>query len=238
MADVSRETPPPPVEAAGVFGSRLGLAQAYAALLAGPGTVRGLMGPREVPRLWDRHLLNCALVSELIPTEASVCDIGSGAGLPGLVIAIRRPDSRVTLVEPLLRRTTFLEEAVRELDLQNVEVVRARAEALHGTREFDVVTSRAVAPLTTLAGWSLPLARAGGLMLALKGASAEEELVGAAAALTALGAGRPEVVHIQANGVSFPTTVVRAEATGPRRLGLTPPGAAPDSGRRSRRKRR
>ena len=118
MSDVSRETPPAPESARGVFPvDRLPLAERYAELLATEGVVRGLIGPREAPRLWDRHLLNCAVLAELMPDGASVCDIGSGAGLPGLVLAIARPDLRVTLVEPLLRRTTFLDEVVAELDL-------------------------------------------------------------------------------------------------------------------------
>ena len=135
-----------------MFHSRLPLAEEYCRLLATDGVVRGLIGPREAPRLWERHLVNCALLAEAIEPEADVCDIGSGAGLPGLVLAIARPDLSVTLVEPLLRRTTFLDEVVAQLDLSNVEVVRARAEELHGQREFSVVTSRAVAPLDRLAG--------------------------------------------------------------------------------------
>ena len=155
--DVSRETPPVPDSARGVFADRWELAAAYADLLATAGVTRGLIGPRETARLWDRHLLNCAALTEVLPEGATVCDIGSGAGLPGLVVAIRRPDLRVTLVEPLLRRTTFLAEAVETLGLDNVEVVRDRAEQLHGTRRFQVVTSRAVAPLPRLLAWSMPL---------------------------------------------------------------------------------
>ncbi len=159
MSDVSRETPPAPESARGVFPvDRLPLAERYAELLATEGVVRGLIGPREAPRLWERHLLNCAVLAELLPEGATVCDIGSGAGLPGLVVAIARPDLRVTLVEPLLRRTTFLDEVVDELGLAgSVEVVRGRAEELHGARTFDVVTSRAVAPLERLLAWSMPL---------------------------------------------------------------------------------
>jgi 16S rRNA (guanine527-N7)-methyltransferase len=163
-----------------VFSHALPTAVAFAELLATDGIVRGLIGPREVPRLWDRHLLNCAVVTDAVDQGASVCDIGSGAGLPGLVMAIRRPDLAVTLVEPLLRRTTFLEEAVAQLGLANVRVVRARAEELHGSESFDVVTSRAVAPLDRLSRWSLPLVRTGGEFLAMKGSSAEDELAAAA----------------------------------------------------------
>jgi 16S rRNA (guanine527-N7)-methyltransferase len=202
--DVSRETPPL-VEK--LFPRAAVPLSAYAELLATEGTLRGLIGPREVPRLWDRHLLNCAVVERLIPEEASVADVGTGAGLPGLVLAIVRPDLEVALVEPLLRRTTFLEEAVEHLGLSNATVVRARAEDLPPA-SYDVVTSRAVAPLGKLARWCLPLCVEGGLMLALKGASAEEELEASERELTKLGA---ELWHIHELGVdelAQPTTVV------------------------------
>jgi 16S rRNA (guanine527-N7)-methyltransferase len=179
-SDVSRETPSAPPEAQRVFSDALPLAEAFAALLATDGIVRGLIGPREVPRLWERHLLNCAVVTDAVAPGSAVCDIGSGAGLPGLVMAIRRPDLSLTLVEPLLRRTTFLKETVASLELSNVRVVRARAEELHGKEWFDVVTSRAVAPLDRLSRWSLPLVRTGGEFLAMKGSSAEDELASAA----------------------------------------------------------
>jgi len=211
--DVSRETPLPPPEATGVFADRLPLAVRYAHLLAGAGIERGLLGPREVPRLWDRHLLNCAVVADLVPDGSHVVDVGSGAGLPGLPLAIRRPDLEVTLLEPLLRRATFLTESVEALGLgARVEVVRGRAEELHGRRVFDVVTSRAVAPLQRLLPWSLPLAREGGLVLALKGSTAEEELADAAGALLRWGGHEAEVVHIGSSFLTFPTTVVRVEA--------------------------
>ena len=136
---------------------RLPLVERYAELLATDGVVRGLIGPREVPRLWDRHIVNCALLATALPRDARVADIGSGAGLPGLVVGLARPDVRVTLVEPLLRRTTFLEEVVAELGLDKVVVRRDRADALHGQETFDVVTARAVAPLERLLGWCMPL---------------------------------------------------------------------------------
>lgn len=182
--DADAKAPSAPSTARGVFSAALPTAVRYADLLASEGIVRGLIGPREVPRLWDRHLLNCAVVADVIDEGATVCDIGSGAGLPGVVLAIRRPDLQVTLVEPLLRRTTFLEEAVAELELANVRVVRARAEDLHGKETFDVVTSRAVAPLDKLSRWSLPLTRSGGLFLSMKGSSAEAELEAATAVIT------------------------------------------------------
>jgi 16S rRNA (guanine527-N7)-methyltransferase len=192
-----------------VFSGSLPLAEAYADALAREATVRGLIGPREVPRLWERHLLNCALVTELVPASASVCDIGSGAGLPGIVMAIRRPDLTVTLVEPLLRRTSFLEEIVARLGLNRVHVARTRAEALHGTQVFDVVTSRAVAPLDKLAAWSLPLARSGGALLAMKGSSAQAELDSATRAIRDGHGARSEVVELGAEILDPPVRVVR-----------------------------
>ena len=189
-----------------MFSDALPTAEAFAALLATDGIVRGLIGPREVPRLWDRHLLNCAVVTDAVSEGASVCDIGSGAGLPGLVMAIRRPDLTVTLVEPLLRRTTFLSEAVEALQLSNVTVMRARAEELHGSELFDVVTSRAVAPLDRLSRWSLPLVRSGGEFLAMKGSSAEDEL---AAASKVISRERGQVQGVLELGSDFLASPVR-----------------------------
>lgn len=230
--DVSRETPPTPTVAAGVFHSRLALAERYCSLLANDGVVRGLIGPREAPRLWDRHLLNCALLGEAIGEDEDVCDIGSGAGLPGLVLAIARPDLRITLVEPLLRRTSFLEEAVDELGLTNVEVIRARAEELHGKREFSVVTSRAVAPLGRLLAWSMPLVREGGALVAMKGSTVEEEIEAARPELKKYGAGAVTVSQHGVGVIDPQTTVVRVEATLPSKLRLG------DSRRQGRKKRR
>lgn len=165
-------------------------------------------------------MVNCALLGRAIDDDLDVCDIGSGAGLPGLVLAIARPDLRLTLVEPLLRRVTFLEEAVAELGLANVEVVRARAEELHGLREFSVVTSRAVAPLERLLAWSMPLVRQGGELVAMKGSSVQTEIEEAARVLRKYGAGTVEVEEYGADLVDRPTIVVRVEATRPSGLGL------------------
>lgn len=221
MSDVSRETPSVPDAARRVFPhAQLASAERYAQLLATEGVVRGLIGPREAPRLWDRHLLNCAVLAELLPENVSVCDIGSGAGLPGLVLAIARPDLRVTLVEPLLRRTTFLEEVVDELGLASVEVVRGRAEALHGQRHFDVVTSRAVAPLERLLTWSMPLVSPTGALVAMKGSSIDEEIEAAATMLKRLGCAAPEV-HVLGEGIIDSTTVaVRVAWADPARVSL------------------
>jgi len=200
---VSRETPPPP-EAAGVFASRLPLAERYVEILADAGVERGLLGPREVPRLWDRHVLNSAWVMSRVPEGATVADVGTGAGLPGLVWAIGRPDLEITLVEPLLRRTTFLQEVVDELRLENVRVVRARAEEVREV--FDVVTARAVAGLDKLARWCMPLVVPGGVFLALKGSRAQHEVDEAAAPLERLGA--RSIVVATYGDAEIPTTVV------------------------------
>ncbi|MFE5475421.1 MULTISPECIES: 16S rRNA (guanine(527)-N(7))-methyltransferase RsmG [unclassified Nocardia] len=203
----------PPAAAARVFGDRLDIARRYYAALATAGVERGLIGPREVPRLWERHILNCAVIGELIDEGASVVDIGSGAGLPGIPLAIARPDLRITLVEPLLRRTIFLSEFIEEAGL-DVTVVRGRAEQSGVIKEAggaDVVTSRAVAPLAKLAHWSLPLLRDHGRMLALKGTSAAEELERDGAELIRDGATDLRVVGCGAGIVEIPTLVISAE---------------------------
>ncbi|MFD3595466.1 16S rRNA (guanine(527)-N(7))-methyltransferase RsmG [Nocardia sp. NPDC058640] len=218
----------PPAAAARVFGDRLDIARRYYAALATAGVERGLIGPREVPRLWERHILNCAVIGELIDEGASVVDIGSGAGLPGIPLAIARPDLRITLVEPLLRRTIFLSEFIEEVGL-DITVVRGRAEQSGVIKEAggaDVVTSRAVAPLAKLAHWSLPLLRDHGRMLALKGTSAAEELERDGAELIRDGATDLRVVGCGAGIVEVPTLVISAE--------LLPRGERPS--RRSERK--
>ena len=233
QADVSRETPSAPDVARGVFPSEhLPAAQRYADLLSTEGVVRGLIGPREVPRLWDRHLLNCAVLGEQIPPGSTVCDIGSGAGLPGLVLAIARPDLRITLVEPLLRRTTFLEEVVAELALDHVEVVRGRADALHGERRFDVVTSRAVAPLGRLLTWSMPLVAPTGVLLAMKGSSIEHEIEEARADLDRWGCDAPSVVVLGEGLVPVPTYALQVAWADPGRVSWP---LAVDSGSRGSR---
>lgn len=179
--------------AAAVFGDRLDLARRYVDHLATSGVERGLVGPREGPRLWQRHVLNCALLAPLVPAGASVVDVGSGAGLPGIVVALARPDLGVVLVEPLLRRTSWLEEVVADLGL-DVEVVRARAQECG--RDADAVLSRAVAPLDRLLGWCLPLVRPGGQVLALKGSGAAQELAAAAPLLRRRRLGAGEVLQV------------------------------------------
>ncbi|WP_297622988.1 16S rRNA (guanine(527)-N(7))-methyltransferase RsmG [Nocardioides sp.] len=198
---------------------RMDLAVRFTELLATEGVLRGLIGPREAPRLWDRHILNSAVLAEAIPQGATVCDIGTGAGLPGVVVAIARPEVRMTLVEPLLRRTTFLEEVVAELGLEHVTVRRARAEELHGSATFDVVTSRAVAPLERLLGWSMPLVAPTGALLAMKGRSVHDEIASAQEFLARWRCGVPEVFEVGRDVVDPPTTVVRVPWADPSRIG-------------------
>lgn len=196
------------------FGDRSDLADQYHSWLAEHATVRGLIGPREVPRLWDRHILNCAALADVIPEGATVADIGSGAGLPGIPLAIARPDVSVILIEPLLRRTTFLNEVVDDLGLDNVTVIRGRAEEKVVRKEaglVDVVTSRAVAPLGKLAGWSLPLARPGGQMIAMKGSSAAEEIERDANLIRKAKGKNPVIVEIGAAVLDTPTYVVKIQ---------------------------
>lgn len=199
---------------AAVFGDRSGLAARFVGHLAGSGVERGLVGPREVPRMWERHVLNCAVVAELVPVGATVVDVGSGAGLPGLAMAIARPDVTVTLLEPLLRRVEWLDEVVADLELQRVEVLRGRAEEVAGTRLWDVATARAVAPLRALAGLCLPLVRPGGQLLALKGRSVAEELEESSAALRRGGARSWEIRQCGGSLLAEPTTVVAVTAGG------------------------
>jgi len=206
------ELPPAPEQAPEVFGDRFADAVRYAELLAEAGVQRGLIGPREVPRLWERHLLNCAVLSEVVPAGVSVCDVGSGAGLPGIPLALVREDLKITLLEPLLRRTNFLTEVVELLGLDHVTVVRGRAEEVMGKLPpVHVVTARAVAPLDRLAAWGIPLLRPYGEMLALKGDTAEEELKSAATALTKLGAVETSILHVGEGVVDPLSTVVRVE---------------------------
>ena len=228
-----------------LFGEYRESAQAYADLLASSAVERGLIGPREVPRLWARHLLNCAAIAPLIPAGSSMVDVGSGAGLPGLVLAIIRPDVSVTLLEPLQRRVSWLAEAVAALELANVRVVRGRAESIRlgagaeadgvPPRGFDVATARAVASLGTLATWCLPLVRAGGLFVAIKGQSAADELEAADAVLRGLGA-TEWVVQSCGDGVLVePTTAVVVRAGESAELAASSSGREGSAGRRSAR---
>jgi len=214
-----------PAAAAEVFGPNVAQACRYVELLADAGVRRGLVGPREAGRLWDRHVLNCAVIGELIRPGVAVIDVGSGAGLPGVPLALARPDLSMTLLEPMARRVPFLHEVIDELGLQNVTVVRGRAEdtavrrSLRGTA---VVTARAVAGLDRLLGWCLPLMAPAGELLAIKGESAQAELDEARSALRVAGVARATVELCGVGVLATPTTVIRV-VSGPgggRRRGI------------------
>lgn len=202
-----------PEAAARIFGDRLPLAQAYHDSLATTAAERGFIGPKEVLRLWSRHVLNCAVIADAFDEGLSVADIGSGAGLPGIPLAIARPDLRITLIEPLLKRSTYLGEITEDLGLTNVTVVRGRAEEQKKTL-FDVTTSRAVAPLGKLASWSLPLVRPGGSMTAMKGASVAEELERDAKVIAKAGGTDAEILTVGEGLLEQPTTLIRIVRAG------------------------
>lgn len=215
------EAPQAPPTAEAVFGDRRALAERYAGILAGAGIERGLIGPGEVGRLWDRHILNSAAVGELLSADERVADVGSGAGLPGIPLALARPDLRVTLIEPLLRRADFLVEVIDALGL-DVTVIRGRAEEPAVRREageMDAVTSRAVASLDKLTKWCFPLLRVDGRMLAMKGERAGAEVDEQRRVMRLLGAVDVKVMECGVNYLTPPATVVVAvrggRASGP-----------------------
>jgi 16S rRNA (guanine527-N7)-methyltransferase len=200
-------SPAQPDAAQAVFPQAADVAARYVELLATTGVEWGLIGPRETDRLWERHVFNSAAVADLVPEGATVVDVGSGAGLPGIPLALRRPDLHVTLLEPLLRRATFLTQAVESLELtERVRVVRARAE--DHAEAYDTVVSRALAPLPRLLGWCLPLTVRGGTVLALKGRTAQAELDESLAELARQHLSA-EVVSVEAYDGADPATVVR-----------------------------
>ena len=205
--------PAAPPTAEQVLGDRLDAMEHYVAILATRGVDHGLVGPREVPRLWERHILNCVVIGDLIDEGATVADVGTGAGLPGLVLAVARPDLHLHLIEPLQRRVTWLEGAVEELGLENVTIHRGKAQAFWGEVEADVVTSRAVARIGELVAWCLPLLRSGGEIVAIKGASAAAEVEQDHAALVAAGMQAVDVETVGEAVVEVPTTVVRVRGT-------------------------
>ena len=193
-----------------IFGERSAEIKQFIDILRTDGVTRGLIGPRETDRLWDRHIFNSVAISSLTRADAEVVDVGSGAGLPGIPLAVLRPDLRMTLLEPLLRRVTFLTEAVDRLGLADrVRVVRGRAEEHH--EQYDVVVARAVAPLSRLVQWCAPLRRPTGVILALKGRSAAEEIADAGPALAPSGL-TVEQLSVTAHPAVEPATVVRLGA--------------------------
>jgi 16S rRNA (guanine527-N7)-methyltransferase len=194
----------------------LSTAVRYGELLADAGIVRGLLGPREADRIWERHLLNSAVVAELIPEDAWLIDVGSGAGLPGIPLALARPSAHVLLLEPLARRCAFLEEVVTELGLADrVTVMRGRAPEAVVQLPFlaEFALARAVAPLERLVSWTMPVVQPGGSLLALRGERAEQELLEAGPGLARYGAGASEVVEIGGDLLGTPVRVVRVPRT-------------------------
>jgi 16S rRNA (guanine527-N7)-methyltransferase len=190
-----------------VYGDKFPAINRYVDILTSTAVEWGLLGPREADRIWNRHILNCAALSSLIAADSSVADVGSGAGLPGIPLVLLRPDLRVTLIEPLLRRFTFLGQTVEQLELADrVQVVRSRAEDHHQT--YDFVVARALAPLDRLIGWCNPLRAKGGVILALKGESALEEVAAARSQLRAAHL-QAEVLTVRAHPDVEAATVVR-----------------------------
>ena len=212
--DVSRETSQEveaePAAAAAIFGDRIDLARAFTAALAEHGEERGLIGPLEPPRLWTRHILNSAVAAPLFSAGARVGDVGSGAGLPGLVLAIARPDVRWVLIEPMERRVAWLSEQVDALGLDNVEVVRARAEDWKEGAVLDAVTARAVSALRTLVPIIAPLVRDGGELVLLKGANAANEITAAEKVIRKHRLTDVRVEPVGEGVIDEPTRVVRA----------------------------
>jgi 16S rRNA (guanine527-N7)-methyltransferase len=196
-----------PAAAAVVFGDRIELARRYANLLIRDSDLLGLLGPREMPKLWTRHILNSAAVSELVPVGASVADVGSGAGLPGIPMAIAQPNAEFTLIEPMERRSDWLKQVVTDLGLSNVRVQRARAEEVGDV--FDLVTARAVSALPKLLRLTVPLTKSGGAIIALKGGRAQEEIEEAKKLVKKLKIAGFEVIHTGAQILDETTLVVR-----------------------------
>ncbi len=185
------------------------LAQRYAEMLTTTGIEHGLIGPREGPRIWERHVFNCAVIESLLPHRCRVLDIGTGAGLPGVVLAIARPDLHVTLIEPLERRTRWLQATIHELRLSQVSVRRGRAEDFAGRLQAPVVTARAVAPLERLVRWAWPLLPAEGRLLALKGQGAQGELEESQDLLQRLGVREAEVKEVGIDIIAPPSRVIQ-----------------------------
>jgi 16S rRNA (guanine527-N7)-methyltransferase len=231
------EVPDAPEQAATVFGDRLPVARRYVEVLLDSGAERGLIGPHEAERVWERHVLNSAVVGEIIPHGTRVVDVGSGAGLPGIPLALARPDLEIVLLEPMARRVAWLIEVVNELGLA-LQVDRGRAEEPAVRKRWegtDVVVARAVAPLARLAQWTLPLLRPGGELLAIKGESAYAEVDRDRAAVRVAGGGAPRVVQCGVELLDPPATVVvvtRLRSTRPGRRGG--PSRSSRPGRRGR----
>lgn len=198
------------VDAAEVlYGDRVGLAERFVEHLVTTGIEWGLLGPREIPKMWDRHVLNCAVVQELIPQGAVVADVGSGAGLPGLALAITRPDVQFVLIEPLERRVDWLNMVIEDLELENVDVLRARSEQVFDSVDVDIVTARAVSAMKSLVPITVPLLHGQGELLAIKGQSAKSEIEKADKVLRKFKTKKAEVLTVGDELLEVPTTVAR-----------------------------
>lgn len=208
-AEVSVE--PEPAGLAEVFDTSADQMRYFADLLSHEGLEQGLLGPREAGRIWSRHILNCWVLSEFLPEGVQVADVGSGAGLPGLVLAIGRPDLSLTLIESMARRCEWLQFCVEELGLDNVQIRNARAEDFRGKPAFSHLTARAVGNLSTLLGWTAPLVTKHGTMLFLKGASVDAEIEKAKAnyVFAKQKVSLPEVLTLATPLTGEPTRVVR-----------------------------
>lgn len=198
------------VAAEAVFGDQLPAALRYVEHLCTTGITHGLLGPREIPRMWSRHVLNCGVIAPELPSDGAVADIGSGAGLPGLVLALARPDVEFSLIEPMERRVDWLEAVIEDLGLLNVRVIRARAEELADEVMVDVVTARAVTGLKKLLPITVPLLDDEGELILLKGRSAGEEISAAAKAIKKARLAEPVIELLGVGLLDEPTTVVRA----------------------------
>lgn len=192
-----------------IYGDQLSIAEQFVEHLVTTGIEWGLLGPREIPKMWDRHVLNCAVVQELIPRGAVVADVGSGAGLPGLALAIARPDIQFVLIEPLERRVDWLDMVVEDLELENVDVIRARSEQVFDTVDVDIVTARAVSAMKSLVPITVPLLHGQGEMLAIKGQSAATEIEKAEKILRKFKTKKSEVLTVGDELLEVPTTVAR-----------------------------
>jgi 16S rRNA (guanine527-N7)-methyltransferase len=206
--EASPPVPTAPDGAAVAFGDRLEVAEHFAAILADTAVSHGLIGPREVPILWERHVLNCAVAQLAFPQGVEIIDVGSGAGLPGLALAIARPDLRLHLVEPMLRRTNWLGATIAELGLDNVEVHRGRAEEFRGELVARYATARAVARIDKLARWTFPLLEDGGTLVALKGSQAAQELAAEEQVLRSLGMREARIGTYGADVLEVPTVTI------------------------------
>ena len=198
-----------PAAAESIFGDQIGKARLYFEALVRDGDLLGLLGPREMPKLWTRHILNSAVVAELVASGQTVADVGSGAGLPGIPMALVQPEAQFTLIEPMERRSDWLKAIVQDLGLSNVRVHRARAEEV--TEVFDVVTARAVSALPNLLRMCVPMTRHGGEVIALKGSKAADEIQEAKKLQKKLGIASFEIVRVGGEFLTDPTLVVRTK---------------------------